>query len=209
MLNRMSLLITIGVLAVGGSSSFGQEPWGPCNLLNNPFANEGSTNWTAYGKATVEDADGGTACFVVRDRGYFHQDVGLPADAAGKYALLIGAVSSERINTDGAITGLPYLYGYMLSFVDKTGARILEYLQGQQMLCSAKTTNQWVTAWGVYRIPEGTKAIRFFLMQAERNGVPQNGSAARFDNLGLFLFPTKESAESFVMAHPNGAQLRE
>ena len=31
----------------------------------------------------------------------------MPADAAGQYAVLMGRGSSERINADGAITGLP------------------------------------------------------------------------------------------------------
>jgi len=52
--------------------------------------------------------------------------------------------------------------------------------------------------WGIFKVPERTKRIRFFLSQASRRGVPHNGSAARFDNLGLYLFSTKQDAEAFV-----------
>jgi hypothetical protein len=40
--------------------------------------------------------------------------------------------------------------------------------------------------------------MRLFLNQAERMGVPQNGSAARFDNLGLYLLPTMAEAMRLV-----------
>jgi len=44
----------------------------------------------------------------------------------------------------------------------------------------------------------GTTRMRLFLNQAERMGVPQNGSAARFDDLGLHLLPTMADAMRFV-----------
>jgi hypothetical protein len=168
------------------------------NLLHNPNADEGANNWRAYGNATVEQTDDGNWRFAVRNKGYFLQDVTLPDGSVGKYALLIGRVASERINTDAAITGLPYLYGYMMESASQTGGRVNSYLQGQQMLCWAKNANEWVTVWGVFEVPAGTGAIRFFLNQAERKDVPQNGSAARFDNLGLYLFPTEEEAKAFA-----------
>lgn len=43
--------------------------------------------------------------------------------------------------------------------------------------------------------------IRFFLNQASRRGLPHNGSAARFDTVGLYLFPKKEDALAFVDAY--------
>ena len=171
------------------------------NLLLNPKASDGANNWRAFGNAAVEQSDDGDWRFVVRNKGYFFQDVQLPEDAAGKYALLIGRVSSERINPDGAITGLPYLYGYMMDGAKPSGGRILSYLQGQQMLCRAGTVNEWVTAWGIFEVPDGTHAIRFFLDQAERKDVPQNGSAARFDDLGLYLFSTEGEAKAFAQAY--------
>jgi hypothetical protein len=66
------------------------------------------------------------------------------------------------------------------------------------MLAKTSFRDEWVDMWGIFRVPERTKRIRFFLNQALRNGVPHNGSAARFDNLGLYLFAAKEDAEAFV-----------
>jgi hypothetical protein len=172
------------------------------NLLLNPDADQGLENWRVYGDAKVEELDGAKV-FVVRNGGIsnFNQDVDLSESDVGKYALLIGRGSSERLNEDGAITGLPDLYGCMLKSRGPDGAKINTYLQGQKMLPKPSSANEWVTMFGIFPVPKGTVAIRFFLMQAERNGVPQNGSAARFDNLGLFLFETQEEALNFAKAY--------
>lgn len=170
------------------------------NLLKNPNADDGVAHWRASEEATVEATAGGNFCFVVRNGGQFTQDVEVPEDAAGKYAVLIGRGSSERVNADGTITGLPALYGYMMKPGRPNGGIILEYLQGQQMLGRPYMPGVWVNMSGVFRVPETTKIIRFFLNQAERKGVPHNGSAARFDNLGLYLFATKEEADAFLLS---------
>jgi hypothetical protein len=176
----------------------------PANLLKNPNADDGANGWRVYGKATVEQTDNGNWRFVVRNAGYFLQEAILPDGSDGKYALLIGRLSSERINADGLITGLPYLYGYMMADANARGGRILSYLQGQQMVSSSRKENEWVTAWGIFQIPAGTGAIRFFLKQAERKDLPQNGSAARFDDLGLYIFATEPEASEFVKAYQGG-----
>ena len=165
------------------------------NLLKNPQANDGIQHWVARGNAAVEETVDGNPAFVIRNKGSLFQDVKIPPDAAGQHAVLIGLVSSERINSDGAITGLPSLYGYMMA---AEGERIHAYLQGQHMLHSGKTVNELVAAWGIFHLPAETSKIRFFLNQAERQGVPQNGSAALFDDLGLYLVPTREAADALV-----------
>ena len=119
-------------------------------------------------------------------------------DAAGKYIVFIGHGASERINPDGAITGLPYLYGYLMRPPVPGEKEILAYLQGQQMLAQTNVQNEWVTMWGIFEVPAGTTTVRFFLNQALRAGVPHNGSAARFDHLGLYLFATRKEAQTFV-----------
>jgi len=121
------------------------------NLLQNPNADEGARFWRIYGDAKVEQTSDGNWRFAVRSKGSFLQKVTLPDDSVGKYALLIGRASSERVNSDGAITGLPYLYGYMMERADQR--------------------------------------------------VPQNGSAAWFDDLGLYLFSTEEEGKAFVQAY--------
>ena len=164
------------------------------NLLQNPDASDTAMHWQLFGDATIESRIGGDLCFVVRNGGHFYQDVQLPSGAEGQYAVLIGRGSSERINPDGAITGLPCLYGYMTN----SHGKILSYLQGQRMLGSTRVKDEWGDLWGVFQVPEGTRSIKFFLNQASRAGVPQNGSAARFDKLGLYIFPTKDEAQAFV-----------
>ena len=96
---------------------------------------------------------------------------------------------------------MPYLYGYMMDSSDLRSGRIYAYLQGQQMLARPPQQNEWVTMYGIFKVPEKTGAISFFLNQAERKDVPQNGSAARFDNLGLYLFDAEKEALQFIKAY--------
>ena len=167
------------------------------NLLQNPNADLEAKHWRAFGQATVEEVQG-KRLFAVRSGGYFTQDVILPEGAAGRHAVLIGRGSSERVDPGGAITGLPSLYGYMMAPGVRDGERILDYLQGQQMLGSVKFVGEWVKMWGVFKVPEGASRIRFFLNQALRQGVAHDDSATRFDDLGLYLFPTEKEARTFV-----------
>lgn len=185
-----AILIALAVVTVAVAAQ--------TNLLLNPDAASKSASWKFSGEATVEEFQG-RSVFAVRNRGSFFQDINFVASDIGKFALLIGRGSSERINTANVITGLPYLYGHML---DSTrNGNILEPIQGQQMLASARVKDDWSTMYGIFRIPENAGAIRFFLNQAERKDVPHNGSAARFDHLGLFLFETEKEARAFVRAY--------
>jgi hypothetical protein len=167
------------------------------NLLQNPNADLYSQHWRTSKDASIEEV-GGNRCFVVRNGGGFTQEVFLPEGAQGKYVLLIGRGSSERINPDGSITGLPYLYGYLMTVGTTQDVRILGYLQGQQMRCSATAVNEWAKMWGVYQVPEGAGKVQFMLAQGLRRGEEYNGSAARFDDLGLYLFSTESEAEEFA-----------
>jgi len=195
-MTALRLLLTFIVLL--GLSSL--CPAQSTNFLRNPDADLGEASWRASGEATVETIEG-NPCFVVRNGGSFFQDVELPDGAVGQYAVFIGRAASERINDDGKITGLPYLYGYMMEEEKPGGGRILAYLQSQQMLASPRTKDQWVNIKGYFKVPEKTKRIRFFLNQALHRDVPHNGSAARFDNLGLYLVVTREEAEALVQRY--------
>lgn len=163
------------------------------NLLQNSNAENDSKNWAARGEATIEEFDGNKA-FVLRNKASFVQDVMLPENSAGKYILQIAKVSSERVHPDDNITGLPYLYGYLMD--DK---RVYQYLQTCQGTHGGRSlyTDQWACAWGVYQVPEKADRVRYFLNQAERRGTPQNGSAARFAEVGLYLFDKSDEAQIF------------
>ena len=181
---KRSLPLLIALLSLS-AVCHAQSP----NLLKNPNADQQTASWRAFKDATVEDSR-----FVVRNGGYFLQDVELPDDAVGQYAVLVGRGSSDWIDPAGTLTGMPYLYGYMMVYED----RILAYLQGQYMLAGPTTINEWSTMWGIFEVPQGTKRIRFFLMQGLHKNVRHNGSAARFDDLGLYLFATHKEAKAFA-----------
>jgi WD40 repeat protein len=168
---------------------------GHLNLINYPDARRFTRHWNTKGEVSLEaDAEEeDNYNFVVRYKGMVWQDARINAE--GRYALLISWASSERVNPDGDQTGLPYLYGYMLNKSDRN--RINQYLQGQHMLLKTDVANEWEIIYGIFQVPPETGAIRLFLQQADGR-LPQNGSAARFDEPGIFLFDTREQAETFA-----------
>lgn len=185
------VLWALCLLASNASAAFGQAQ----NLLRSQGGDDGIRHWRATGNATFEEIGSANPIFVVRHGGSFALDGLLRADAVGQYAVLMAWASSERINADGSITDLPYLYGYMQNSRDR---RIYAYLQGQRMRSSARVRNEFVPLWGIFRIPDGTDMIAFFLNQASRKGDPHDGSAARFVNPGLYVFATEVEARTFV-----------
>lgn len=168
------------------------------NLLLNPSAEADIQNWKVRGNARVEKVSGKNKVFVIRNSGSLVQKVKLNENSADKYILFIGFGSSERVNLDGVITGLPSLYGYLLSFDSPKGGRINTYLTGQKLLGRVKNNTEWVLMYGIFQVPKGTVAAQVSLNQAERRHFPQNGSAAKFDNIGLYLFESKTDALAFV-----------
>ena len=125
-----SLMMLLGLLS-GALVCNGQSR----NLLQNPNADLRTEFWRAFGEARAEPATGDNLCFVVRNGGYFIQDVPLPDDATGQYLVLIGRGASQRINDDGAITGLPYLYGYMMEQDAPKGRKSLSLFAGATDAC--------------------------------------------------------------------------
>jgi hypothetical protein len=173
------------------------------NLLNNSYADDRTDHWTADGEATIEVINGNPA-FVVRNGGHFSQEITLSDDLSGEFMLIIGMVLSERSNSNRNITGLPYFYAYELEEIqtnDYSELFINKYLKVTDMLYSARDIYEWVLIWDIFQISESTNTIELFLMQAERMGVPHNGSAARFDDLGVYFFSSVDEAESFVNAY--------
>ena len=165
---------------------------GPTNLIENPAAERGADAWQGEGSALVEEFDG-NRCFVVRNGGKFRQTVNIPVEAVGRVVLFIAHVSGERIASD--ITDLPYLYALTLS---ADGRRILLHNQTATMRSDAKRANQWTKAWGVFPVSDGASSISYQLGQGLTRGRPYTGSAARFDDVGLFVFNTRSEAEAFV-----------
>jgi hypothetical protein len=161
------------------------------NLLDNPNADLATFDWQRTADATVEPCDG-NPCFVVRNRGEFRQTILLRSEASGRFVVFVGSGWAERVEPN-AITGLPYLYG-----VAAARGRILDYFQGQHMLGRSAGPGQWVAMSGVFQVPPGTERLAFQANIAEARGTPQNGSAARFDDLGCYLFTTEAEARAFI-----------
>jgi hypothetical protein len=198
-LRRVFLILVIfGVW----TSASGQS----ANLLKNTDADEGSEHWRAFDDAKVEQCPTGGPCFVLRGGGYFIQDVAIPEDSVGQYALLIGRAYSERTNRDDAVSVLPSLYGYMMNSGDPSGGRIYAYLSGQQMTGSVDSSTYWTQLWGVFRIKPGTGRIRLFLQQARQKGISHNGAITRFDDLGVYIFTTEAQARTAFSQWPVGTQ---
>ena len=167
---------------------------GQKNLIKNPYGTQNLQFWQTKGDTFIELDEEANPYFVVRYNGVIWQEVPI-RDAEGRWALLIAWASSERINPEDDHTGLPYLYGTMISRKEKN--RIHTYLQEETMLHSLRKPNEWGLIWGIFPVPEDTGAIQFFMQQADGRSA-QNGSAARFDEPGIFLFDSKEEAMDFV-----------
>ena len=162
------------------------------NLLENSDGSAGGAGWWPTGDARVENC-GGNPCFAVRNRGAFHQKVLLPADAEGQYLVAIGSGANERIGE--SITDNGHLYGL---FGTADGFLFVGYLQGQSMRAESSEPNVWVKMSGIFPIPAGAAQVKLDLSQAEARGVPRNGSAARFDDVGLFVFAAESEARDFI-----------
>src|SRR5262245_4047718 len=167
------------------------------NMLVNGDARAGNAGWKVHGLGKTETV-GGVPCFTVRSPEWFAQDVDLTPSAPGSYAAIVGRGQAERVNANGSITGLPYLYGMVIA-ADRQ--HFLGYWQGQQMLARPEQPGQWAVMSGVFRVPEGAAAISVQLRQAERKDDRQDGSAARFADVRMVLFPTEEAARAYVNAY--------
>jgi tetratricopeptide (TPR) repeat protein len=162
------------------------------NLIALAASGEAADNWKSFGDAVIERDGEGNNIFVIRKGATFNKSVYLP-DAEGWFAVLIGQASTERINSDGAITGLPNISGYLIF-----GDRIVTNLQGQQLLFSGAKRNAWHVLWGIFPVDKTINKITISLSQAERRGVPHDGSAARFKNVGIYLFRNESEAKAWV-----------
>jgi hypothetical protein len=121
--------------------------------------------------------------------------VQLPEAATSGVLVFLGHGSGSRVDTEAGITDRPYLYGLMTT---ADGRRILGYNQGETMGSRATESDVWTTLWGIFEVPLGTARVVFQMSQGLRSDVPHDGSAARFHDVGLFLFADRDEAEAFV-----------
>ncbi|MHC4307781.1 MAG: WD40 repeat domain-containing protein [Planctomycetota bacterium] len=166
------------------------------NYLNNPHANQHQQFWKSSGSVAIEDCEPGNPCFATRWDGKLVGTAELPADAAGKYMLLIGSAAAERAHEGtGDQTGEAYIHGYGES-LDPKRVRGKHY-SARTLQTATRRANTWETIWGVFEVGEGIRKINFEIRQADGRSA-KTGSASRFDDLGVYLFDTEQQAESFV-----------
>jgi hypothetical protein len=168
------------------------------NLLLNGKADSKTEHWHSV-ETTVEEFNGDKV-FVVRNDGNFQQFVQLANEAIGKYALFIGRVSSQRADVNGKpTTNTPYLFVATLVPSIVIG-------EGQMMLDDAKGENDWHTIYAIHQLPKEDFSGFLKCSLHQRNSrkgenVPNEGSAVRFDNLGLYLFDSEEDALKFAKTY--------
>ncbi len=189
------LIAAVGVMLMASVGVADQQSQ-PQNLVQNPGASEDYRDWQARNDATIEPCDG-DPCFVVRHFGIFGQRVELPPGSVGQFLVMIGAGTAERVLPNKVITGLPSLYGQISA---DDGRRVIGYLQSENTLGWVPKPSVWVKMWGIFRIPVDAKSVSLTINQASSAKVPHDGSASRFDDIGLFILPTELEARNFVNA---------
>ena len=165
------------------------------NHLRNPSANQHEQFWKTSGDVAIEECAKDDPCFVTRYDGKFEAVARIPRDSQGKYVLLIGSAASERVNEGGDQTGAAYIYGYAepRSYQSARG----QHYSARTLKTDTREKDRWTTIWGVFEVGKDIWKINFEIRQADGHH-PKDGSASRFDDLGVYLFDTREGAESFV-----------
>ena len=195
----MPLLWRIAVAAT--TAAVAMQAQHPQNLVRNGDASAGLNEWDSRGAVTIEGT-GPQTHFVIRNEGRLTQVIDLSPSATRHFVAVVGRGASDRVNENGSITGLPTLYGL---FGDTSGKYFLGYLTNQQMLARPRRAGDWVLMSGAFEVPDGTRRLFLHLNQASRRGDAQNGSAARFDDIGVFLFPTEAQARALIADWPSPA----
>jgi len=167
---------------------------GQPDLVANPAANQRLGSWTVEGEVTVEREEDGNFVYAVRYSGTLAQDVPL-GEAAGRAVLVIARTASERVEEDGDQTGLPYLYGQVMG--GPGGTRALLNLQESTLTHPGREAGAWAVVWSIFEAPAEADSVRIFLGQADGRRA-QNGSAAWFDDVGVFVFDTRDEALAFA-----------
>ena len=166
------------------------------NLLENPNGTQHEQFWRTSGDVSIEECDPGNPCFVTRWDGEFKGTARLPANAQGRYLLLIGTAASERVNPEGwDQTGAAYISGF--GAPDSYENALGEHYTADTLKTDIREDHGWTTIWGVFQVGDAIRTVDFKIRQADGRSA-KDGSAARFDDLGVFLFDSEAQAKAFV-----------
>lgn len=161
------------------------------NLLSNPDGSGGTRHWKVFGEVSADSR------FEVR-KGHAIQIVKLDG-AVGKFILLIANAGTEKFKTNRTLTGFPGLGGYLLSTYNPHGVNeITTYLNAGSPKGMPTASEELVTIYGIFEVPESTVAAQVTINRASRDGEDDDGSAAIFERVGLYLFDTREEAIAFA-----------
>jgi hypothetical protein len=171
----------------------------PENLLINPDASQDTKGWQLYMGASLASCEERNRCFVVKERAGFVQKFPLPDNSAGQFVLMIGFAKAERVDPNAGITDRPVLH---VTFENADASRILytKRMVGNAVH-TAESPSEWQRIWSAYQIPDGATAGSLRLGLGSRQGIPHDGSAGRFDDLGVFIFRSEADARAFVTGY--------
>jgi len=182
-------ILCLAVIAVRAQST---------NLLTNPDGAAGLQSWRVFGNASVADCAGFGKCFSINQDAFIFQDVTLPENSTGMYALFIDFASIEQA---GEHMGQPYLFGYLMNAGATMDGIVLARLSGQEMAKPITRSCEWSMQFGIFKVIEKTARMRLFL----RSGCPKTSAStecvSRFRRPGIFLFNTEDDARSFVTSY--------
>lgn len=164
------------------------------NLLSNPDGSDGTRHWKVFGEVSADSR------FEVRN-GHAIQIVKLDG-AAGKFVLLIAEAGTEKFKAGRTLTGFPGLGGYLLTTYKPNGVNeINTYMNAGSPKAMPTAPEEMVTIYGIFEVPESTVAAQVTINRASREGEDDDGSAAIFKRVGLYLFDTREEAIAFAKTY--------
>ena len=169
------------------------------NLVRNPDGDDGLRSWRVSGNAAASDCISLGKCFAINQDAFVYQDVDLPDNVTGMYALFISLASIEQSNTTAR--GRAYTHGYFMTGGELRKATILANLSGQEMESPPTTNGQWVKQFGVFRVPEQTGRIRIFLRSGCGKAENSIDCVTHFRRAGIFLFGSEDEAKAFVSSY--------
>ncbi len=171
------------------------------NLLKNANGDDALKFWTVMGNATVAECVGAEKCFSLTQDAFLYQDVEISDGTPGTFAVLISLSSIEEPNASQQQMGRPYLFGYFMNSRELRTAKILANLSGQEMSQRPSSSGEWVRQSGVFKIAEGTRAIRMFLRSGCAKSEASATCSSHFRKPGVFLFNSEEEAKAFIATY--------
>ncbi|MFH1253420.1 MAG: hypothetical protein V1664_03780 [Candidatus Uhrbacteria bacterium] len=156
-------------------------------------------NWEEYGNVNVTDDGRVRITQKGSQSGHLFTDVNIPNN--DDYLVFVSYTRAENpypnfSNGTENITGLPYLYAYLLD-----DGKIIEYVSETSMRQSAAVGKTWQVTYGIVYVPSNSESMRLFLKQALNSNVTPDGRTAVFYKPGLYFADSYSEAYDVVEAY--------